>query len=66
MAVVKNKSTERSREFWSHVESIAQQSRTNDSTLRSQRSSLTTDQFKHPDRETSSSSVTETASEGTE
>jgi hypothetical protein len=27
--VVKNKSTERNREFWSHVETIAEQSRTN-------------------------------------
>jgi hypothetical protein len=30
--VVKNKSTERNREFWSHVETIAEQSRTNRTT----------------------------------
>jgi hypothetical protein len=30
MAVVKNKLTERTREFWSHVESIAEQVRRND------------------------------------
>jgi hypothetical protein len=30
MAVVKNKTTERTREFWSHVESIAEQVRCNE------------------------------------